>query len=439
MAFEWTDELLDQPSSVDVWLPNSDVIEGASQTLPAPPPRRYAAEPHPPQAEPIPQPARQPLQARPQPSTPAPQPQAEGGFDWSRALTALSGGNVGALDSMRASKAQQALAQKQDARRAESDAYALDEQKRRAEILRSASDPQSDASRKMREEVLTGFEVIGESMPGMKPMLQKFAASMQNMSATDMLAMQERMGGVLNIARQAGHDRANEAKSALDRDLRERQIDATISDRAEDNKRANSEMGFKYASLAEQREQRKAAEAAKREEREQARDEKDVAAYQKVAAPIDSNLKTLGDVVSSDVKTGWLPDKWAKARQFIGMKDEAWDTEEAALADVENEIRHGLFGGSLTPGEKAEFLKAMPDMSMPRAARDAKLTAVMKRMAERKQQAGAAHPRAVRAIGGAPKGGTKAPPGAPPGKTIKSPDGKRYRVSDDGATMTEVQ
>lgn len=337
-------------------------------------------------------------------AAPAPKPgpqEASGGFDWQRALTRLTDGREGvaSLDSSRTASARLKLDQGRDQRQAAADENSLQEQKRRAELLRSASDPQSETSAKMRDELLTGFSVIGDSMPNLKPMLDKFAGSMQNMSATDMLAMQQRMGGVFNIARQAGHDRASEAKAALDRDLKEQQIEATLADKAASRGIQYQGMNMRRDEMNDRREERLAATEAKKAEREQSANEKDIAAYEKVAGPIDSNIKTLDAVTKSDVKTGWLPDKLQKVRQFIGMKDDAWDTEEAALADVENEIRHGLFGGALSPGEKAEFLKAMPDMSMPRAARDAKLQAVMKRMAEKKQQTGAAHPRAVKALG----------------------------------------
>jgi hypothetical protein len=438
------DQLLDELGGpkMDVWLKDGNVLEGVAPTSSEPGPRRYAAEPTTPEAEPAasPLPIREAAAPAPRQQQAAPRrTQEDDGIDWSRALTALSGGQgaVANLDSMRAGKARQALDEKQDARKAEADEFSLGEQKRRAEVLRSASDPNSDTSKRMREELLTGFEVIGDSMPNMKPTLQKFAGSMQNMSATDMIAMQERMGGIFNIARQAGHDRASEAKAGLDRDLKERQIDATISDKEASRGLQYQGMQMRGDELRDRREERLAAAEAKAAEREEHANEKDIAAYEKDAGPIDMNLKTLGEVKNSKVHTGWVPDKYQKVRQFVGMKDDAWDTEEAALADVENEIRHGLFGGALSPGEKAEFLKAMPDMSMPRAARDAKLTAIMKRMAEKKQQIGSAHPRAVRTLG--EKKAAKAPPGAPPGKVIKSPDGKRYKVSDDGLSMNEVR
>lgn len=339
-------------------------------------------------------------------AAPAPKPgpqEASGGFDWQRALTRLTDGREGvaSLDSSRTASARLKLDQGRDQRQAAADENSLQEQKRRAELLRSASDPQSETSAKMRDEILTGFEVIGESMPNMKPMLAKFAGSMQNMSATDMLAMQERMGGVLNIARQAGHDRATEATAASDRSLKERQIEATIQDRAEDNKRANADMGFKYASLAESREQRKDVQEAKAAERAQLADEKAVSSYQKEAIPLDQNTKTLTDVKESKVKTGWIPDKFQKARQFFGFKDDDWDSAEGALASVSNEIRHGLFGASLTPGERAEFIKMLPGMDVPRATFDAKLKVVLDRMAEKKRMIDAGHPRAVKALGGA--------------------------------------
>lgn len=402
------DQLLEEfsgPSKADVWLKDDNggqVIEGVHQAVGAPPPARYAAEPSPPSLEPIARPAREPLQTRAQPpAAQAAAPQQDGGFDWARAMAAASGAGTSGIDAMRAQRAQQKLAQEQDTRKAQFDAFSLDEQKRRAELLRSASDPQSETSAKMRDELLTGFSVIGDSMPNLKPMLDKFAGSMQNMSATDMLAMQQRMGGVFNIARQAGHDRATEATAASDRSLKERQIEATIQDRAEDNKRANADMGFKYASLAESREQRKDVQEAKAAERAQLADEKAVSSYQKEAIPLDQNTKTLTDVKESKVKTGWIPDKFQKARQFFGFKDDDWDSAEGALASVSNEIRHGLFGASLTPGERAEFIKMLPGMDVPRATFDAKLKVVLDRMAEKKRMIDAGHPRAVKALGGA--------------------------------------
>lgn len=337
-------------------------------------------------------------------AAPAPKPgpqEASGGFDWQRALTRLTDGREGvaSLDSSRTASARLKLDQGRDQRQAAADENSLQEQKRRAELLRSASDPQSETSAKMRDELLTGFSVIGDSMPNLKPMLDRFAGSMQNMSATDMIAMQERMGGLFNLARQAAQGRQAADEATQKRLATEEEHTRRAQERAEENAR-RAEGQAEGRAIQRMMAQARIDEAAqRREERAEHANEKDIAAYEKVAGPIDSNLKTLEGVTKSDVKTGWLPDKLQKVRQFIGMKDDAWDTEEAALADVENEIRHGLFGGALSPGEKAEFLKAMPDMSMPRAARDAKLQAVMKRMAEKKQQTGAAHPRAVKALG----------------------------------------
>jgi hypothetical protein len=218
------------------------------------------------------------------------------------------------------------------------------------------------------------------------------------MSATDMLAANEQFGDIFKLAGQA-------AKAKEDREFKEREFASKDADRAEDNKRQRENMGLQYASLAEQRAMRKAIEEQKREDKNQLADEKAIAAYQKEAGPIDANTKTLESVVGSDVKTGWGYDKLQGVRQFLGFEDKDWDSVETALADVENEVRHGLFGASLTPPEKIEFIKALPNMSMPRATLDAKLIAYMQRMADKKKQIAAGHPRAVRALGGE----TKAP------------------------------
>lgn len=318
-----------------------------------------------PQAQTVQQPAPQQM----------PQAQPAGddeGFDWKRGLMGLTHGIEGmrTVDAQRAQQAQSKLAQQEHAQQSEMRGFDLDEKRRAAVMARQAADPTSQLSANVREETAASMSAMGEMYPNLKPTISGFLQKLGGMSATEMMSAREQFKGLFDAAQKFQHDRANEALT-------------------------KEKLGLQREGVAAQW----AAANAAREAKEQDKDDKAVVEYGKEANPIDMNTKTLQEVRASDVKTGWLPDKFHKVRQFIGMKDDNWDTAEGALASVSNEIRNGLFGASLTPGEKAEFLKMLPDMSMPRATFDAKMDVVLKRMAEKKKLIDASHPRATRALG----------------------------------------
>jgi hypothetical protein len=157
-----------------------------------------------------------------------------------------------------------------------------------------------------------------------------------------------------------------------------------------------------------------------------------------------------------DVDTGWFMNKVNKARQWAGIPDKNYDTMEALLAAVDNEIIKLQAGGNVTAGEAVRMKQqlAMVDQNDPEF--EAKLDAMLKNVGMKKRRKINQYQRNASggtidasntarantgqpAVGAPAPGAMKAPPGAQPGQTIRQKStGKTFLVQADG-TMQEVQ
>jgi hypothetical protein len=316
-------------------------------------------------------------------------PQAESkGFDIQRGLMAMLHGADGirAVDSSRAQKAQTKLAQEKHDFDKQDRGFALEEQKRRAALLRQASDPGSEVSASMREELLMGFGVIGDSMPNLKPTLDAMSQKIGSMSATDMISMQQRMGGIFNMARQAAHDKATEAMAKRKLEDSEANTAALRGQRAQ-------EFAFRKTEADE-----------KRTEREEARDEKDTAAYGKEVAPIDDALFNADDAIEAKkkVSTGKIQNLVHEVRKTVGIPNKDMVELESAAGALGAGIRHAISGGAVTPDEGKYLLKQLNELDQSDAEYEIKLRKIKDRLIRSKNAIKDAHPRATKKPGAAP-------------------------------------
>jgi len=290
---------------------------------------------------------------RPEPKrAPAPKQDDSGGYDWKRMLASLFGGTAGVadLDRLRHGQEQlklQASKQAEDSRyRSREDSRAqgkydaaMREQQKREELERSAMDPNSPTSQKMRDEFSTGLDVLGNSMPDQKEALAKLREKVSGMSALEIQSMQGRLGGVFTIAMNAG-------KAAADRDLKSQTLAGTTADRKDDNARG-------WALQREQERHNKAMEGA---------------AATKIDAKVQGNQDKLNEKVESlgnmddlleqaieakkNVDVGPIATPFNKLRQYTPWPNEDFNTLQQSLGSVRNEIKLLKAGKAVTANEE---------------------------------------------------------------------------------------
>jgi hypothetical protein len=304
-----------------------------------------------------------------------------GGFDVQRALMGLTHGVEGirAVDSGRAQQAQTKMAQQKHSQELAMGQFSLEEQKKRAALLQQAADPASPVSAKMRDELATGFGIIGQSMPGLKPQLDAMQQRIGNMSATEMLSLQERMGGIFNLARQAAHDKATESMAQRKLDDSAANTAAINADRDANRSRMEREFGEKKA------------------EREDARTERDTAAYGKDVAPIDDALFNADNALEAKkkVSTGKIQNFVHEVRKAVGVPNKDMVELESSAGALGAGIRHAISGGAVTPEEGKYLLKQLAELDQGDAEYDIKLQKIHERLMHAKQRVKTAHPRAT--------------------------------------------
>lgn len=201
--------------------------------------------------------------AQPAPSEPMPQrqaappaPSSDSGFDFGRFFAALGGGNaaVSSLDSMRAGKANQALAQRQETR-TEADYQSAQQDKAISKKMALARiDPASNESRQAQTDYAEELKSAA-SLPGIpegfKKSLLDMAAAATTMSAARIDAVRPQVTGRLNMMLKAADIKARQDMTSENLDLR-RQIagnqamatGASISNLANDNQLAREKFEF---------------------------------------------------------------------------------------------------------------------------------------------------------------------------------------------------
>ena len=291
------------------------------------------------------------------------------GFDWRRALVAAGKGDVRQYDANKLRREQAPL---------------LEEQRRSA---RARLDPMSPESKQAQQSFASELRMYSE-VPGLpasiRGEIEAMGANVDKLSAAQIertsANYQRLLGSTLRGVHEQGiTDRANKS-------LEQR--------KAEAERRARQfaqSMGLQWERLSEQQQMRLLLQARYDTER----DDRALDRFGKEVEPLNVNEQVLQDVKAGmgDMQTGWIPDKWNKLKQFVGLGNKQWDTAQGALEGVRNELRHGLFGGALTPQEAEAYMRELPDMSMPRATFDAKLEQVLRKIALKIREAKKRNPR----------------------------------------------
>lgn len=221
----------------------------------------YAATPDvvEPQRRPIPihpdEPVSQPMpQSRAQ--APVPATESDSGFDFGRFFAGLGGGNaaVSNLDSMRAGKANQALAQRQEVR-TEADYQSAQQDKAIAKRMAMARiDPASNESRQAQTDYAEELKSAA-SLPGIpegfKKSLLDMAAASTAMSAARIDSVRPQVTGRLNMMLKAADIKARQDMTSENLDLRRQMAGnqavatgASISNLANDNQLAREKFEF---------------------------------------------------------------------------------------------------------------------------------------------------------------------------------------------------
>lgn len=342
------------------------------------------------------------------------------GFDWRRMF-------VGA--------AKQDLAQYDRNKLLSEQGPQIEEQRRTA---RARLDPASPESKRAQEDFAAQLRLYAlnpslKNHPDMLKELEGVTGSLPRMSAADIERAAPRYERVFGTAMRGVHEEGLTARSSAA--LQQRKDEAVA--RA---KRAAEERGFDYASLDERIKSRLEMAA----QREMKRDESALAAYGKDAGDLETAEQILGSVTKTlgDTKTGWVPDKWNKAAQFLGFGNVNWDTAQSALQSIKNRLRHDQFGGALTPVEAEEFEKDLPGFDMPRATFDAKLAEKLRYLRTKIEEMRRKNPRGAAAADRNAKPAAtapvKAPPGAKPGDRVRrKSDGAILVVQPDGTMIPE--
>lgn len=212
-----------------------------------------------PQRRPIPiHPDEQVSQPMPQARAQAPVPatESDSGFDFGRFFAGLGGGNaaVSNLDSMRAGKANQALAQRQEAR-TEADYRSAQQDKAIAKKMAMARiDPASNESRQAQTDYAEELKSAA-SLPGIpegfKKSLLDMAAASTTMSAARIDSVRPQVTGRLNMMLKAADIKARQDMTSENLDLRRQMAGnqavatgASISNLANDNQLAREKFEF---------------------------------------------------------------------------------------------------------------------------------------------------------------------------------------------------
>jgi hypothetical protein len=293
--------------------------------------------------------------------------------------------------------------------KAEEAKNAIEESKRRALMAREAANPQSAASAKMREEMAQNLAVMGEAIPTMKPRLDGIASALGKMSAADMMGMQERLGGIFKLVRGVQHDRATEAMAGKKLEQGERQIAATIADKAEGRQIARATLQARLDELAE-----------KRAERQDNQDEKDAANLGKDIAPLNETEALINEAkqAKQKVNTGEIASRIQNGLKWLGLANDDYLKLETIQGTLNNQIFKLQSGGTITDDESRRLLQQVAALNQDDNEFDIKLAQMMDTVKLKQNEVKAAHPRA------AAKAAAKKPPAqkassAPHGNTVK--------------------
>jgi hypothetical protein len=173
----------------------------------------------------------------PEAQAPAPAPQSKP-FDWQRALTAFSGGDVGALDRKRQLEAEapvrQAMQQAQMAELAERG----QERHAKSQELRDSMDPGSELSRAAADDYarssLAKAELLAKRNPKLAAMFENEAKRAQGKSRAQIAQMAKTSAELMG-----------DFGRMLDRDVRQRMMDSRDADVQADNERADKSLAYK--------------------------------------------------------------------------------------------------------------------------------------------------------------------------------------------------
>ena len=187
-----------------------------------------------------------PEQADPVPQAAA--PSTDSGFDFGRFFAGLGGGQsaVANLDSMRAGKVNQGLAQQREARDAADYRDQQEDRTRQKAMAMARIDPASNESRQAQSDYAEELKSAA-SLPGIpdgfKKSLLDMAAASTTMSAARIDSVRPQVTGRLNMMLKAADIQAKQGLAAQNVDLKKQQIDATIGNQNTDNRLAAATLG----------------------------------------------------------------------------------------------------------------------------------------------------------------------------------------------------